>query len=183
MRKIRLTIYLLGLLFIGFAQENPDYLQWSSTRKLTVNDFGIKKNNSSSGSSFAQFSLDFSISGFDFLTKNFNKKVRNSVIKSASWIDTTANVDATIKYQQTLFDMAEIYARKFRKELKENRKQLAKGLQFVESVNSKVSTEFSKRRLKYDEETKSGTDFSQQQLWEDQILRELAELSDYQYEK
>jgi hypothetical protein len=174
------------VLFLGLssvAQENPDYLMWSPTKKLDLNDFGIKKSNSTAGSSFAQFSLDFSLAGFDYFSKNFNKKVKNSVIKSASWIDTTANVEASIKYQQTLFDIAEIYARIFRKELKENRKQLVKGLHFVESVNSRVSSEFTKRRLKYDEETKSGTDFAKQQLWEDQIRKELDELSDFQYEK
>ena len=102
--KLRLTICLWCLMLVGVAQENPDYLLWSSTKKLNLADFGIKKNSANSGTSFAQFTLDYSVNGFDFLTKNFNKKVRNSMIISASWIDTTANVDASIKYQQTLFD-------------------------------------------------------------------------------
>jgi len=181
--KIRLTICLWGLMLVGVAQENPDYLLWSSTKKLNLADFGIKKNSANSSASFAQFTLDYSVSGFDFLTKNFNKKVKNSMIISASWIDTTANVDASIKYQQTLFDLAEIYARKFRKELKENRKLIAKGTQFIEGINSRVSTEFSKRRLKYDEETKYGMDSTKQQVWEEQISKELAELADFQFEK
>ena len=79
--------------------------------------------------------------------------------------------------------LAEIYARKFRKELKENRKLIAKGTQFVEGINSRVSTEFSKRRLKYDEETKYGMDSTKQQIWEEQISKELAELADFQFEK
>lgn len=181
--KLRLTICLLGLILTGFAQENPDYLLWSQTKKLSLADFGIKKSNAASSASFAQFTLDYSVNGFDFLTKNFNKKVKNSMIISASWIDTTANIDASIKYQQTLFDLAEIYARKFRKEIKENRKFIAKGVQFIEVINSRVSTEFSKRRLKYDEETKYGTDLTKQQLWEQQILKELHELADFQFEK
>lgn len=181
--KIRLTICMLGLILVGFAQENPDYLLWSSTRKLSLADFGIKKSNANTSASFAQFSLDYSVNGFDFLTKNFNKKVRNSMIISASWIDTTSNIDASIKYQQTLFDLAEIYARKFRKEIKENRKLIAKGLQFIEGINSRVSSEFSKRRLKYDEETKYGADSTKQQIWEQQISKELNELAAFQFEK
>ena len=31
------------------------------------------------------------------------------MIKSASWIDTNANMTETILYQQTLFDISEIY--------------------------------------------------------------------------
>jgi len=181
--KTLLIIWFLGIITMSTAQVNPNYLQWSSSNKLKLADFEIKKSKSSQGTSFAQFSLDFSVSGLDFLTKNFNKKVRNSIIKSASWIDTTANIDVSLRYQQTLFDMAEIYARKFRKGLKENKKQIAKGLQIVDELNSSVSAEFTKRRLKYDEDTKNGKDIAMQKSWEKQIQRELSELSDYQFEK
>ena len=75
--KLRLTICLLGLILTGFAQENPDYLLWSPTKKISLADFGIKKSNAASSASFAQFTLDYSVNGFDFLTKNFNKKVKN----------------------------------------------------------------------------------------------------------
>ena len=182
MRQIFFTVILFSINYCGLSQNHPDFLYWSATNKLTVDDFGIKKNNSQSGSCFAQFSMECSVTGFDFMTKKFNKKVRNAIIKTASWIDTTYNVDYSLRYQQTLFDLAEIYTRRFRKELRENRKQIAKGLAIVEELNSKISADFAKRRLQYDSETKSGTDNEKQLIWEDLIRKELQELDDYSYD-
>ncbi len=41
---------------------------------------------------FAVFSVDHQVNGFAFVTKNFNKKVRNYLIKPASWIATTIDL-------------------------------------------------------------------------------------------
>ena len=117
------------------------------------------------------------------MTKNFNKKVKNTIIKSASWIDTTQYVAISLRYQQTLFDIAEVYARKFRKELKENRKQIARGLTIVHDINSRICSDFSKRRLQFDAETKSGTDNDRLSFWEQQVRQELIDLVDYDYQK
>jgi hypothetical protein len=126
--------------------------------------------------------MDYQVGGFDFLTKNFNKKIRNYMIKSASSIDTTTDVEASLKYQQTLFDICEIYTREFRKELKENRKKIATGLQFIEELNSKAMTNFANRRVVYDRETKYGTNTDQQIIWEKEILNELNALKEYSNE-
>jgi len=183
MRKLLIITLTIGLFMNGFSQDNPDFLLWSSSHKLAIDDFGIKKNDSNSGLSFAQFSMEYSVSGFDFMTKNFNKKVKNTIIKSASWIDTTQNVELSLRYQQTLFDIAEIYTRRFRKELRENRKQIANGLTIVQEINSRISSDFAKRRLQFDSETNSGTNIEKQLIWEQQIKQELLELSDYEYDK
>ena len=170
-----LTNYALG-------QSDQDNLQWSATHKLTLDDFSIKTKSNETTSSFAQFSVDYQISGFDFLTKNFNKKVHNYIIKTASWIDTTTNINQSLLYQQTLFDICEIYTRQFRKELRENRKKIANGTEIARELNNKVMTDFSKRRIEYDRETKYGTDLTKQKEWENQIQKELLELKDFTYD-
>jgi hypothetical protein len=165
------------------GQVNNDKLLWSQTHKLTVDDFGIKTKSLETTSSFAQFSVDYQVNGFDFMTKNFNKKVRNYIIKTASWIDTTTNINKSLLYQQTLFDICEIYTRQFRKSLRENRKKIANGTQIAEELNNKIMTEFSKRRVDYDRETKFGTDMTKQKEWEVLIQMEILELSDFAYDK
>jgi hypothetical protein len=182
MRQI-LIIAILLFSSKSFSQENPDYLLWDSTFKITIDDFGIKKSDSQSGSSFALFTIEHNVSGLDFLTKNFNKKVKNFMIKSGSWIDTTYNVESSLKYQQTLFNIAEIYSRQFRKELQTNRKQISKGLTIVHDIFSKISSDFAKRRLEYDAETNYGNDIQKQEQWDIQIKKDLEELSDYDYNK
>jgi hypothetical protein len=164
-----------------FGQNAADnnLVFWSSTRKLTVDDFGIKTKDKETNPSFAQFSVDYKVGGFDFMTKNFNKKVRNYLIKSASTIDTTSDVSVSIRYQQTLFDICEIYTRQFRKSLKENRKKIASGMQFIDGLNQKAMTDFANRRVEYDRETSFGTIIEKQVEWEKTIKRELSDLSEF----
>lgn len=180
MKQTSLFLFFLQTMNLSFSQtKNDNFLSWSSTRRLTVNDFVIKTKDLQTAPSFAQFSLAYEIRGFDFLTKNFNKKVNNYLIKSASWIDTTYDTAVTLKYQQTLFDISEIYARRFRRDLKLNRKKIATGLQFVKELDSKAMTDFSNRRVTYDTETKYGSNLGMQKQWEIQIEIELDELKDF----
>jgi hypothetical protein len=105
------------------------------------------------------------------------------MIPTASWIDTTKNTTQTLNYEQTLFDLSEIYVRKFRQQLKENRRKVIKGTEFAEQLNSKILTEFSKRRIEYTKDTAFGKDTEKQKFWEAQIKKELAELDEFAYEK
>jgi hypothetical protein len=185
MKKNLLLTYFLLLITAAtsWGQLNDDYLLWSPSRKLTLDDFTIKTQKLETTTSFGQFSISYQVNGFDFLTKNFNKKVLNRFIKAASWMDTTINVQQSLAYQQTLFDMCEIYTRQFRKALKENRKTIAKGTAIAEELNNRFMTDFAKRRIDYDRETKFGSDEPKQKEWEIQINNELTELSEYAYEK
>jgi len=169
----------ISFLFGQMITTDNNIVFWSSTRKLTTDDFGIKTKHGETNSSFAQFSVDYKVNGFDFMTKNFNKKVRNYLIKSASWIDTTTDVVIPLRYQQTLFDICEIYTRQFRKTLKENRKKIASGIQFVDGLNQKAMTDFSNRRVVYDRETNFGTIFEKQSQWELQLQKELNDLKEF----
>lgn len=165
-----------------YCQNSTDKLQWSATNKLTVDDFSIKTKSIERISSFAQFSFDYKINGFDFMTKNFNKKIFNSLIKSASWIDTTTNFKQSLIYQQTLFDISEIYTRHFRKVLKENRKKLIKGIEIAENLHNEIMSKFSVRRINYDSETKFSNDLEKQNEWETLIQKELMVLNDFAFE-
>jgi hypothetical protein len=183
MKKLFLTLGLLFFFTAVFSQENSDYKLWSSTHPLTVNDLGIKKSNTGADLCFAQFNMQYSVKGFDFLTKNFNKKVQTFFIRSGSWINPSDNVEYSLRYQQTLFDLYELYTRKFRKELRENRKQFLKGLAFVQEINSKITADLSRRRLQYESETRSGRDGEKQSLWEQQIQKELDDLAEFDYNR
>lgn len=179
--KIMILVLILQPANICYGQSSKDQnlVFWSSTRKLTTDDFVIKTKNGETTSSFGQFSLDYQVSGFDFMTKNFNKKVRNYFIKSASWIDTTSNVANSLRYEQTLFDISEIYTREFRKALKENRKKIASGTHFVDELNQKIMTDLSNRRVLYDGQSNFGQNVAIQTDWEVQIHRELTELNEF----
>jgi hypothetical protein len=163
----------------GQTAIDPNLAFWSPTSPLTVDDFAIKTKNGESHSSFAQFSVDYQVGGFDFMAKNLNKRVRNYIIRSASSIDTTYDIAASLRYQQTLFDLCEIYTRHFRKALKENKKKLASGGQFINGLNQQAMTDFTNRRVAYDRETNFGNLADKQLEWEQVIEKELDELVEY----
>ena len=181
MRQFCFTLLLLlsGNFLFSQSRVNNDYIAWSSTRRLTANDFIIKTKDLQTTTSFAQFYMDYQVGGFDFMSKNLNKKVGNYFIKSGSWIDTTYSISKSIRYQQTLFDLAEIYARQFRKELKANKRKILGGTNFIKELNSKIVSDMSKRRIDYDTETKFGSDAAKQAEWENEIWIELKGLKEY----
>jgi hypothetical protein len=181
--RINILLILFFILKVSFSQTNDNNIVlWTSSKKLTVDDFGIKTKDKETNPSFAQFSVDYRVNGFGFLAGNFNKKIRNYMIKSASWIDTTTNVAVSLRYQQTLFNICEIYTRHFRKELKENRKKIASGTQFIDGLNQKAMTDFSNRRIVYDKETHYGQIEVRQKEWEIRIQKELDELKEFSNE-
>lgn len=166
----------------GQTKSAQNMRPWSSTQKLSLNDFGIKTGNNQSSTSFAQFSVDYWVSGLNFFKTNFNKNVNNYLIISASTIDTTADVLSALRYQQTLFDICEIYTRQFRKALSENRKKILFNIQFVNEQNQIALTNFTQRRVAYDSETNSGTNIEKQIQWETTIKKELEALSEFSNE-
>lgn len=183
---MRFLIFIISsftaITLFGQNMTDDNLVFWSSTKKLTVEDFGIKTKNNETHPSFAQFSVDYRVHGFDFMTRNFNKKIRNYLIKSASTIDTTSDVSVSLRYQQTLFDICEIYTRQFRKALQDNRKKIASGTQFIDGLNQKAMTDFSNRRVQYDRDTHFGTITDKQIEWENTIKKELNALSKFSNE-
>jgi len=165
------------------AQIYGDKLQWSQSHKLTIDDFGIKTETLETTTSSAQFYFNYQVNGFDFLTKNFNKKVQNCMIKTASWIDTTTNVSESLRYQQSLFDISEVYARKLRKSSRKNRKRIIYGTQIAEELSFKIMSDLSKRIIDYNRETRFRADMVKQEAWEAKIQNEISELNDFAYDK
>ncbi|HEY8396860.1 MAG TPA: hypothetical protein VIK80_02900 [Flavihumibacter sp.] len=180
---IVLSAFLATMSSIAQAQTKPlAEIPWSATQKLSLENFQFRKATEGEGSSNASFAITYKASGADLLSRNLNKRVYNYFIPAESWIDTTQNREQALQFQQTNFDICEIYVRQFRKALYENKKQI-KSLRFVDELNERFTTAFSQRRLEYDRDTKAGTDAEAQKKWEAMIREELASLSAYSYEK
>ena len=176
-----LTFFISTLVFGQNSAADTNYIFWSKDRRLQQSDFKIKVGHVASSYSFAQYSFDYNVIGaFTFgLPKDYKKKIRNYFIKSASWLDTTYSVETSIKYQQTLFDLAEIHVRQFRKSVYDNRKKISWGKLKIDELNSQAMTAFSNRRVQYDIATNFGTIADKQKDWEILIAKELEELKEF----
>lgn len=176
-----ITVFISTPVLAQNSTADSNYIFWSKDRRLQQSDFQIKVGHVASSYSFAQYSFDDNITGaFTFgLPKNYKKKIRNYFIKSASWLDTTYDDKTSIRYQQTLFDLAEIYVRHFRKSVYDNRKKINWGKLKIDELNSQEMTVFSNNRIQYDIATNFGTIAIKQKEWEAIIAEELEELKEF----
>jgi anti-sigma28 factor (negative regulator of flagellin synthesis) len=170
---------------LSFGQELQEgQKRWSSDNKLTLNDFKIKISDQNNDAAFSQFMISHSIGGFDFMKRNLNQKIGNIFLGNASWIDTTKveNIQKQIDFQQMQFDLAEIEARKFRKQVLKDKNQIAKGFDIVNKINNEIMTELSEIRLEFMKETKSGRNEEKVEEWKKKIATELKELEEFSFE-
>lgn len=78
------------------------------------------------------------------------------------------------------FDLSEIAARKFRKELLENKEDLSPDN--VNKINDEILTSFSEERLELVKGTNSGRNDEQIEVWKTRIAGELKALDDFRFE-
>jgi hypothetical protein len=129
MKKLVLIILILTS-FTTFAQtflKNPDYVLWSETRKLQVSDFQLRRTqNQGNVPVYLYLAVGFEFkSSFELVGKKANQRIYNYMQKSVSWIDTTdIALEFLLKVAQTEFDIQEIYTRKMRKFIRENRNKI-----------------------------------------------------------
>lgn len=190
MKERRLFKIIVAVIFVAiqgvYAQKQSDLdrLYWSNEDRITLDDFGIQTTSTKSGLSSASFSMEYNIHGLSFFVKNFNKRVVHYMNRSASQIALDGNEEQYIRYQQTLFDLEEIYVRQFRKALRENRKKLFLKTEVAEDLkNQIIGIDLPTRQTLYNNETNRGRNEMKQKEWEEAILKELDELGDFAYDK
>lgn len=181
-----LVIAFFALTFSSAQITSSSEKEWSAENRLNINDFLIQTNiNSSSDKIYSQFAITHAISGFDFMKRNLNQKVKNTFISRASWIDTsqtTNEINAQIEYQQLQFDLAEIQTRTIRKQAFINKRTITKGLDVIEQIVNDALVEFSNQRLKLFQETNGGSDQRKLKEWKSKIDKDLLDLDQFRFE-
>lgn len=183
--------YTLILLFSIFqiAQSNAQsVIVWSAESPLKVSDF-MAKSPSNSGNLYgcqASCSIDFGfrMSAASFmLTKNFNNKVKAVFTRITSYLvaNTEEQKQPLVAYSQCIFDVTELYARKFRKRLFEEKKAFSNS-EFYANVQEELQKELQARENYIQTATKLGQNTEELTKIRTQVLVEIAELSDYCYD-
>lgn len=186
MKRILLGIILsFTCVYTSLGQELQEgQKRWSSSSKLTIDDFKIQINDYNTDPIYSQFMITHSIGGFDFMKRNLNQKIENLFLGNASWIDTTKveNIEKQIDFQQMQFDLAEIQARKFRQRILKNKKEISKGPDIVNKISNEIMAELSEIRLQLMRETEAGRNEEKIAEWKEKIKAELEELHEFRFE-
>lgn len=181
-KLLALFFFIFALSFIQSQMLKEDELLWSHSRKLTAEDFQIKKVDAFTPVK-STFIISWELNGFGVFNKNFNKNITNKFIKSASIVDeNSANVIDYVDYQQTTFDLAEIYARKMREDLFLNKSKLWKGFDFASEILKIRLNEYYKVQALMDSQTNSGTDKAKLEYWKEAIAAELLVTEQFNFE-
>ena len=183
-RPLLIFIMLIGLSY-GLAQEEG--IAWSKEYQLTIKDFKnpeteIAKSVSSVFiQSGATIELGFQMSNFSFMfTKHFNNKVSCTFYRKAALLmaPDSLSADRLVELSQFDFDLSELYARKIRKELYENKKTFSKS-NFFEPYFNKMIQERNEKSGQVYKASEFGTAKEVLKKEHEWVLGEIEKLSDY----
>lgn len=183
-KNFLLSTLILFTLSAGFSQS---IIQWSDEYQLELSDFQSPETEVSaelatySIQNGASFDFAFQMSSYEFMfTKNFNCKVEATFNRSAAVI--TAPDSSTALRMVTLgqycFDLTELYARKFRQQIQQQKGMLSDAGLFTpifQALQTEVNAEYA-RVMKATELGFEAELLAQEHA---EVLRQLAELSDF----
>ncbi|MEF9476420.1 hypothetical protein OWR28_00365 [Chryseobacterium sp. 1B4] len=180
MKKILLLLLFFPLMF--FSQDlQPDEFVWSKERKLRKEDYKLITHNENISIKSA-ISFSYQLRGYNALSNNFNRKILNKFSSNASSLNPNAsNIPAMIEYQQVNFDLAEVYARRMRKDLLIHKNTIWKGFAYANEMFNSLTAEYVKAQGLLDSETNYGLNAQKLEDWKQKIKTELDELSDFDY--
>lgn len=182
MNKFLLLIALTVISFTCDAQKkviekgnilwNGYQLTWKDFRPAT----NIKKN--LPAYTYCEIAADLKK---DNTTGEYSLYVKAYFIKSQSMVLTKSRNDMfLLKHEQTIFDIAELFARKIRKAVSE---QTYKTPQDFKKITDKIFKQYKKEYhdylFLYDKETMHGISTSKEKEWQEKIANEMDEYSDY----
>lgn len=181
--KLFLILVICGYSLVG--QEAK--IEWSPDYHITIEDFkGPQTKINEKGSSvFVQsgvsMELAVQMSNFEFMfTKNFNSKITCTFQKNAATLiaPDSLRAEQLANLVQYDFDLSELYTRKIRKELFENKKTFS-NVTFFQPYFDKMIAERNAVSSKMYEDTDFGTHTSLLEKEHKKVLEEIRLLSDY----
>jgi hypothetical protein len=179
------AIFLI-LIFHSLISKSQNDIDWNGIYKLQLSDFQspstqIGNVNVYSLTSCSGFAFAFYMSNAEFIfTKNFNSKVSCQFSRMAASLvaPDTATAAQLINFARFDFDLAELYARKCRQKLFENKKAFS-NVTFFKPVYDEVQKEFITRHTEAAKETDIGRDSTKLVILHARVLDEIDQLPDF----
>ncbi|MBO3270155.1 hypothetical protein [Hymenobacter defluvii] len=174
--KLLYTLLFSLLSLTTFAQTTTDFVPWSAKHHLTAQDFGVKLKKETIGKAEFQLTTE---TRTNLYTKQKRTIVRNGLVRSKSSINPAHNVAQQLRFQQTLFDITEIYARKLRQLMPATPTAAPTPTSAKTDPAAQMIAAAAKRRQQYRLQTANSTIAAKQAQWEKTIQKELAALQQF----
>lgn len=151
------------------------FFTWSSDRKLKWDDFqGTPYANA------AEVAMTASSVEFNYHTRGneIGWTVTAKYFPKLSWSNKQLQSDIILKHEQVHFDITELYARMFRKQLQENVHSTA-DIPTLKAIGKNIMKQWSQEENRYDQETNHSVNTAQQLKWEKDIQQRLDSLQEF----
>lgn len=176
----------LSLLFCFQFTSAQNNFEWSENRRLQLSDFQsestqIGKGNLTSFMNGASINFGYTMSSSEFMTtKNFNSKVVAKFTPSGAYIMAPDTLSALqiLRLAQYDFDLTELYTRKFRQEIYENKRAFS-SRNFFQPLFDNIQKQITERRSKDFQKCEMGNKPEVLAIMQQELNAEIASLSDY----
>nr|WP_314490493.1 DUF922 domain-containing protein [uncultured Chryseobacterium sp.] len=172
-------IFLIFILFSGSVWSQR--IEWKEDRKLIWNNFKSKINNQRGKDIVAYTHCGWVYS----VVKSSNPKgaakvdIKTIFNEDQSWKDDKRINDYVLNHEQKHFDIAEIYARRIRKEIIEKIKTTGDYDRYFQTVYNRILKDYKNFQALYDGVTEHGMNKEKQAEYDALISEELEQLKNY----
>lgn len=175
MKIICFILFTVLLVSLSQKLKAQDTVHWRQDYRVNWADFKGKPDPARkmsaltfTGMGTAYFPTD---SGFSF-------DVTCYFVRTESW--TISNSEQLLQHERGHFDIAELFARRLRKELSELKFNLKTIDADLKKIHSQLETERKQMNITYDKETDFSMNGVMQKIWNDRIMKEINLLNKYQ---
>ncbi|NMR32775.1 DUF922 domain-containing protein [Chryseobacterium aquaticum] len=173
--------YVFLILFLTSGQLWSQRIEWKEDRKLVWSNFKSNKNNQHGKDIVAYTHCGWVYSVVKSSNPKGGAKVNIETIfnEDKSWKDDTRITDYVLNHEQKHFDIAEIYARKIRKEIISKIKTSGDYDRNFQTIYSRILKDYRNFQALYDGVTEHGMNKEKQSEYNAIISNELELLKDY----
>lgn len=162
--------------FISFAAyQTGNLIFWTSEKKLSWSDFKGTPNPKSSYFAFTESGIKADLESKD---DSVFINVRTYFDKQSSWTKDIKN-ESLLQHEQLHFQITELFARKFRKELSETKFTMKQLSDELHKIHGRVFSDCREMQARYDKETNHSIIKEKQAEWNKKVQTELESLSNW----
>lgn len=174
------SLYILAFVSLFLVIPNEETIAWQDDFKLSWSHFrGVPKQNMSAVAVTASgITFGSSVQETDKIVTGFSTNVYAHFYPKRSWYKKEHGDKRILAHEQLHFDITELYARKFRKQI-EQLKVSNDIREELKRLHERINAELAATQKKYDEETNNSLIQVFQDKWNVYVPKELVKLDAY----
>jgi hypothetical protein len=164
------TLFIICVIFFANSYSQNE-INWDGKHQLQLSDFQSSSTKIGNGN----------VTNIEFMfTKNFNSKINNVFKRESSSIIAVdvESANAIIALVQYGFDLSELYARKLRKKIFEEKRTMS-NISFLKPIYDENQKQLNELIADASNETVFGSEKDKLKTLHEQVLKEIQDLSDF----